>query len=120
MTNLLVSRNFVAVAAAVLILVQNALFLSSLSIIENLNQNVWLVVNSIEVIVLLIAAKLLMTTHQKIAVLLLIIATYLASAIILENFIYQVSGGVGDGFWIFNSTLLSGGLILCVAYLFKK
>ena len=114
------SRNFVAGAAAVLILVQNALFLSSMSIIENLDQNVWLLVNSLEVIVFLIAAKMLMTTHQKIAVVPIIISVYLVIAIILENFVFKASGGMGYGFWIFNSTVLIGGLILCVAYLFEK
>ncbi len=114
------SRNFVAGAAAVLILVQNALFLSDMSIIEDLNQNIWLAVNSLEVIVLLIAAKILMPTHQKIVFVPIIIAAYLVIAIVMENFIYKVSGGVGDGFWIFNSTLLIGGLILCVAYLFDR
>ncbi len=114
------SRNFVASTAAVLILVQNALFLSALSIIDNLNQNVWLVVNSLEIIVFLIAAKMLMATHQKIAVVPMIIAVYLVIAIILENFVFKASGGMGYGFWIFNSTVLISGLILCVAYLFEK
>ncbi len=114
------SRNFVAGAAAVLILIQNALFLAEMSIIENLNQNVWLVVNSLEVIVLLITAKMLMPMYQKIAIVPIGIAAYLVIAIVLENFIYRASGGMGDGFWIFNATLLIGGLILCVAYLFEK
>ncbi len=109
------NRNLLAYIAVALIIAHNALFISSSRLIE-VNQNIWLLLNTLEVIVFVVAGKMLVQQHRKIALFVWAIAPYLAAMLVIENFIT----GLHDGVWVFTSSLLTLGLILASMYLFEK
>ncbi len=110
-----ISKNLLAYIATALIIAQNALFISSMKLIE-VNQNIWLLLNTLEVVVLLVAGKALVGQHLKIALGVWAIALYLLVMVVIENFVTDMHGGI----WVFTSSLLTLGLILASMYLFEK
>lgn len=118
MNNTAVTKNplIIAVLAIVLALAQHVATYSSGILLENFNQNIWLVINLSEVVVMMLAWNILKNPRPVIARIIMVISLILLVAIALENFIVPLN----ELFWLFNSTLLMFGLILSAIYLLKN
>ena len=115
--NTLTPKCRIAGIAVALVIVQHALHVSSLDLIDNMPQPIWLVANLLQAIVLFAAARMLVEKHKTIATLTGIIGACLVVSVVLENFV--VADTLGTPYWMPMSSLLIFGLILSAIYLVK-
>ncbi|WP_424945690.1 hypothetical protein [Candidatus Spongiihabitans sp.] len=103
--------------AIALVLIQHGLYVSSVSLIE-VHQGLWLVVNSVEAVLLIAVSRMLMAAHKTIAMIIGASGVILALAVVVENFI--VTETLDDPFWISISLVVIFGLMLSSIYLLKN
>ncbi len=109
-------KNIIIGLLLALVFIQHALSTLAFSKISIPDPNVFLVLNTIEVIVLFTAGKMLFSANKLGAVIVVGIAVVVMVATILENF----SSTLGEQIWIFVSSLIVFDLALSAAFLAKK